>query len=134
MKKFIVGAIALSVLATAGMANAQPGRNDHNGPQGHQGPQYGHQAPQNHFEPDRRADHHFKGKRYKAPRGYQARSFHRGEQLPSAYRSKSYVVNYHTYGLRAPPRGYQYVRVNNDVVLTAITTGIIASVISELFN
>jgi Ni/Co efflux regulator RcnB len=43
-------------------------------------------------------------------------------------------VDYRHYGLSAPPRGYQYVRVNNDVVLTAVATGVVASVIYQLFQ
>ncbi len=42
------------------------------------------------------------------------------------------VVDYHRYrGLRAPPRGYRYVRSGNDAVLVGITTGVIAAVIAN---
>ena len=41
-------------------------------------------------------------------------------------------VDYRKYrGLRAPPRGYRWVRSDNDAVLVAIGTGIIASVIAN---
>jgi Ni/Co efflux regulator RcnB len=40
-------------------------------------------------------------------------------------------IDYRKYrGLRAPPRGYRWVRSDNDAVLVAITTGVIASVIA----
>lgn len=39
------------------------------------------------------------------------------------------VNNYRDYRLSAPPRGYQWVRSNNDAVLVAITSGIIGAVI-----
>jgi Ni/Co efflux regulator RcnB len=135
MNKIIAGAIALSVLASAGIANAQPGQQRHDN-NGHDNNGRGnHRNEQsNNWDQDRRADRHFKANRYQPPRGYKARAFHRGEQLPQAYRGRGYVVDYRQYGLGAPPRGYQYVRVNNDVVLTAITTGVIASVISQLFQ
>jgi Ni/Co efflux regulator RcnB len=44
------------------------------------------------------------------------------------------VSDYGRYGLRAPPRGYQYVRSGNDVVLAAVAGGLITAVIAGLFN
>ena len=73
--------------------------------------------------------------RYYAPRGYQQRDWSHGQRMPSYYRSNQYVVNdYGRYGLRAPPRGYHYVRSGNDVVLAAIAGGLITAVIAGLFN
>lgn len=73
--------------------------------------------------------------RYVAPRGYQVRTWSYGQRMPAAYRTRAYVVNdYHRYGLRAPPQGYQYVRSGNDVVLAAVATGLITAVIASLFN
>lgn len=71
---------------------------------------------------------------YYRPSGYQYRQWNAGYTLPPAYRQSRYVVDHRRYGLRAPPPGYQYTRVDNDVVLTAIATGLIASVIVGLFN
>ena len=136
MKRLLTAAIAVSVLATAGMANAQ-------GPQRHddhhdQGPQRNddHRGADRHDDNswERHATKRYKANRYQPPRGYQARQWHRGDKLPASYRGKTYVVDYRHYGLGAPPRGYQYVRVNNDVVLTAIATGVVASVIYQLFQ
>ena len=73
--------------------------------------------------------------RYVAPRGYQVRTWSYGQRMPSHYRTRAYVVNdYNRYGLRAPPRGYQYVRSGNDVVLAAVAGGLITAVIAGLFN
>ena len=73
--------------------------------------------------------------RYQAPRGYQQRDWSYGQRMPSYYRSNRYVVsNYGQYGLRAPPRGYHYVRSGNDVVLAAVAGGLITAVITGLFN
>ena len=73
--------------------------------------------------------------RYHAPRGYQQRDWSYGQRMPSYYRSNQYVVsNYGQYGLRAPPRGYHYVRSGDDVVLAAIAGGLITAVIAGLFN
>ncbi|MFN3930672.1 MAG: RcnB family protein [Brevundimonas sp.] len=81
------------------------------------------------------AQRRYSAGRYYAPRGYQTRSWSYGQRMPSYYRSNQYVVsNYGQYGLRAPPRGYQYVRSGNDVVMTAVATGLITAVIAGLFN
>lgn len=73
--------------------------------------------------------------RYQAPRGHAVREWAYGQRMPSYYRSNQYVVNnYDQYGLRAPPRGYQYVRSGNDVVLSNSSNGLITAVIASLFN
>ena len=73
--------------------------------------------------------------RYIRPRGYYQHAWRRGERLPNAYFSNRYVVrNYSAYRLYAPPRGYQWVRVDRDVVLTALTTGVIIGVVNGLFH
>ena len=73
--------------------------------------------------------------RYQPPRGYQTRQWAYGQRMPSYYRSNQYVVsNYGQYGLRAPPRGYHYVRSGNDVVLAAAAGGLITAVIAGLFH
>lgn len=83
---------------------------------------------------ERRAERRYDGGRYYHPRGYYARDWRRGERLPAAYRGRAYAVDYRAYRLAAPPRGYEYRRVGDDVVLTAIATGIITSVLFGLFN
>jgi Ni/Co efflux regulator RcnB len=66
---------------------------------------------------------------YVRPYGYYSHRWVRGEYLPRAYYSRPYVVyDYDGYGLRAPPYGYHWVRVNTDVVLAAIATGVILDV------
>ncbi|HEX8661952.1 MAG TPA: RcnB family protein [Brevundimonas sp.] len=82
-----------------------------------------------------RSERRYSAGRYQAPRGYQTRQWSYGQRMPSYYRSNQYVVNdYGRYGLRAPPRGYHYVRSGNDAVLTAVTTGLVVAVIASLFN
>ena len=136
MKKILAATLALSVLATAGVANAQSygQRRDHGRyeqSRGHDSrlDQRGHD---NRYE--QRASRRYNAGRYQAPRGYQTRQWHRGDRMPSAYRTHAYAVDYHRYGLSAPPRGYQYVRSGNDAVLAAVATGVIASVIVSLFD
>ncbi|WP_426023551.1 RcnB family protein [Brevundimonas sp. PWP3-1b1] len=82
-----------------------------------------------------RAERRYNAPRYAPPRGYAVRTWSYGQRMPSYYRSNAYVVNdYNRYGLRAPPRGYQYVRSGNDVVLAAVAGGLITAVIAGLFN
>lgn len=140
MKRLLTAAIALSIVASAGVASAQSGpqRPDSRHEQGRpdQGRDQGRhdQGPGDNSTYERRAAKHYKAGRYQPPRGYQARQWRRGDKLPASYRGRNYVVDHHRYGLSAPPRGYQYVRVGNDVVLTAIATGVVASVIYQLFQ
>ena len=62
------------------------------------------------------------------PRGHHWR---RGERLPPAYRGRNdYVSDYRAHRLRAPPRGYRWVRRDDNYLLVAATTGLIASVIA----
>jgi Ni/Co efflux regulator RcnB len=86
------------------------------------------------YERWQRAERRYNAGRYYAPRGYQVRTWGYGQRLPSHY-SRGYVINdYDRYGLRAPPRGYHYVRSGNDVVLAAVAGGLISAVIAGLFN
>ena len=71
---------------------------------------------------------------YRAPRGYYHHAWRAGERLPAGYRHTRYVVHdYRDYRLYAPPRGHQWVRVDHDVVLTALATGVVAAVVYNLF-
>jgi Ni/Co efflux regulator RcnB len=63
------------------------------------------------------------------------RQWQRGQVLPSQYRSQSYIVtDYDRYGLAPPPRGYQYYRSGNNVLLTAIASGLIGAVIASVIG
>lgn len=125
--------------ATAADAQSRGRGPDHNTPSHAQpAPPRAHPAPASPtaaWAHRQQAQRHYRANRYQPPRGYQARQWTYGQRMPAQYRSSSYVVNdYQRYGLRAPPRGYQYVRSGNDVVLTAIATGLVAAVIASLFS
>lgn len=145
MKKILAATLALSVFATAGVANAQTWRGGDSryeqsrgydrGDRYDQGSRYDRSDRYDRNDRyEQRASRRYSAGRYQAPRGYQTRQWHRGDRMPSAYRGNAYVVDYRRYGLSAPPRGYHYVRSGNDAVLAAITTGVIASVIVSLFQ
>jgi Ni/Co efflux regulator RcnB len=71
---------------------------------------------------------------YYRPYGYAPRYWRRGDRLPVAYYGPRYVIgNYYDCGLRAPPYGYHWVRIDHDVVLAAIATGVVLDVIYNQF-
>ena len=73
--------------------------------------------------------------RYVRPSGYYYRSWRYGDHLPHAYYGRRYVVDdYYSYRLRPPPRGYHWVRVDHDVVLAAIASGVVVSAVFGIFN
>ncbi len=69
---------------------------------------------------------------YRVEPRYYGHRWQRGHYLPSSYRSY-YVRDPYDYGLRPAPRGYRYVHAGNDIVLIAIATGLIASVLSGVY-
>jgi Ni/Co efflux regulator RcnB len=69
------------------------------------------------------------------PSGYHYRSWRYGDHLPRGYYSRRYIVDdYYSYRLRPPPRGYHWVRVDNDIVLAAIASGIVVSAVYGIFH
>lgn len=92
-------------------------------------------APQaRHAQPARR--HAPQARRHvrPAPQARHARRYYRGGHLPRAWhRSPRVVHNWHAYrGLYQPPRGYYWVRGDSgDMLLVAITTGVIAGIIAN---
>ena len=69
---------------------------------------------------------------YRVEPRYSGYRWQRGAYLPSAYRSY-YVRDPYAYNLRPAPRGYRYVHAGDDIVLIAIATGLIASVLSGVY-
>jgi Ni/Co efflux regulator RcnB len=60
--------------------------------------------------------------------GYQ--QWRRGDRLPASYRSHYHVVDWRREHLRAPPRGYHYVRTDRgETLLVGIATGVILGLI-----
>jgi Ni/Co efflux regulator RcnB len=72
---------------------------------------------------------------YRTPHGYYAHSWRRGERLPFAYYQRPYLIaDYRGCGLRRPPVGYHWVRVNHDAVLAVIATGVVLDIAYNLFG
>jgi Ni/Co efflux regulator RcnB len=61
------------------------------------------------------------------------RGWLRGERLPDQYRQNRYFVNdWRQRNLRSPPRGYRWVRNNdNQFLLAAMSTGMIAEIVMQ---
>lgn len=128
LSKMLLAAVAASVMAVP-MANAQP-RPDgsrqvpyhterYAPPRWQPAPRY-KPAPQ--YRP---APHYQAAPRYKpAPRHWK-----KGERM-SDWRAHAPIRDYGRYGLRKPPAGQQWVKVDNDYVLLGIATGLITSIIA----
>ena len=107
MKKFILAAVAMSMVATPVLAA----------------------APQHH---DRRPPVQKVVVKKKVVTKPSYRSWHKGDRFDSRYARNYRQIDYRHYrGLKAPPRGYRYVQSGNDAVLVGITSGIIAAVIAN---
>jgi Ni/Co efflux regulator RcnB len=78
--------------------------------------------------------HRYSYGRYVRPSGYYHHSWRYGDHLPRAYYGRRYIVNdYYAYRLRPPPRGYHWVRIDNDVVLAAIASGLVVQAVYGIF-
>jgi len=72
---------------------------------------------------------------YARPHGYYTHRWARGERLPVAYYARPYVIaDYRPFGLRVPPRGYHWVRVDGDAVLAAVVTGLVLDTVFHVFD
>ena len=113
MKRLLTSALALTLLVgTAGAAAAQPRHDDRNDRNDHNRPGY---------QQDRHNNNgHNQHKRWA-----------KGQRLDRSYYSdRGRYVDYRAHHLRAPPRGYRWVRADNDYALVALTTGLIASIVA----
>lgn len=63
------------------------------------------------------------------------KTFRKGQKFDRRYARNYQVVDYRKYrNVKAPPRGYHYVRSGNDMLLVGITSGIVASVLAGQFR
>ncbi|TPG43655.1 hypothetical protein EAH79_02875 [Sphingomonas koreensis] len=134
MKKFLLSAIAVSMIASPMLAAAPA-----EAAQRHQTTVVKHKAngrtviKQKTQRPNRQVVRRTVVNR--APQ-VQYRSWARGQRFDAHYaRNYQVVNNYRGYrGLYQPPRGYHWVRSGNDAVLVALTGGLIGAVIGGAFN
>lgn len=146
MKRVIAATLLLSVFASSvTLADDRDHRRDH----GRQSYERNHhdrdyrrhdhdryndrRHDRNHYDRDHR---HYSDHRYEVRRPYNhhRQEWRRGAYLPHSYRRPVYVVNdYHVHHLRRPPHGYHWVRVNRDIVLTALATGLILEAVYDRY-
>jgi Ni/Co efflux regulator RcnB len=132
MKRAALAVLLLSVLgASAAMADSRHGRDGRHDDRGrHERHDRDWDRGRDYRDNDRRYHHGYYDRRPDA----RHRHWKRGDRLPRVYYSRPYVIaNYGHHHLRRPPRGCHYVRVNNDVVLAAIATGVILDVFYNRF-
>lgn len=127
MKRLLTAALALSLL-TGSAAMAQPDRpGDHAYDRSRDAYQRDGDRYDNHGNDRSREVHQRNDDRR------EAHHWARGERMPGAYyRDQDRYVDYRAYHLRAPPRGYRWVRTDDDnYAMVAIATGLIASIIAS---
>ncbi|MEE4452499.1 RcnB family protein [Novosphingobium resinovorum] len=82
-----------------------------------------------------RHDDHRPGQKNAGPQKDSYKTFRKGQKFDRRYARNYQEVDYRKYrNVKAPPRGYRYVRSGNDMLLVGITSGIIASVIAGQFR
>jgi Ni/Co efflux regulator RcnB len=70
------------------------------------------------------APHRYHFGTYRRPGGWYAHRWVYGERVPHGWYGRDYWIgNYITFGLIAPPDGYQWVRVGDDALLIDVDTG-----------
>ena len=88
------------------------------------------------YHPPRRHHHDYRYPApayYARPHGYRAYRWTAGHYLPRTYYGPTYYVDYRPYRLAPPPYGHHWVRVQNDVFLVALATGLIVDSVYGLF-
>lgn len=61
--------------------------------------------------------------------------FQKGEKFDRSRATHYQTVDYRKYrNVKAPPKGYHYVRSGNDLLLVGITSGIVAAVTANMFH
>ncbi|HET6603600.1 MAG TPA: RcnB family protein, partial [Xanthomonadaceae bacterium] len=71
---------------------------------------------------------------YTPPTDYRAIVFEPGMRLPSPYYREDYYIEHDRYGLPPPPPRHRWVQVDDDVVLVAIASGLVADFVYDLFD
>jgi len=143
MKKFIIAALAASVVATPVLAAPYQGQIDNarfEQTRGDHGDRYDRdrgdrgQIDQRHDERGRYDDRrNFDRRDYRGAYGYhQNRRWIRGERFDNRYAANYRVIyNPGHYRLHDAPRGYRWVQSGNDAVLIGLTTGLVAAVLAN---
>lgn len=124
MKRLLTASLAVLMIAgSAGAASAQDYRRDHNN-------NGRYDQRDRAYEAGRRDQARVEDRRDARQDRRDYRRWAKGQRLDQRYRGNGYYVSdYRRHGLRQPPRGYRWQRVDNQFLLTAVATGVITSVI-----
>jgi Ni/Co efflux regulator RcnB len=128
MKRLMTAALALSLLGgTAAMA--QPyGQDNHDNRGGYD---QGRGNNNDRGNGNGNAYGHDRGNGYAYGHDQRQHRWNRGERLPTAYyQDRGRYIDYRRHNLRHPPRGYQWVQVDNNYALVALSSGLIAQLIA----
>lgn len=131
-KPLIAGLAALATIATPMAAAAQSWRGDRD--RDGQYERWERRADRNRYDGGRytNRERYNDQRRYERDQRRDYRRWQRGAVVPREYRRSWYVNDYRRYGYSAPPRGYGYYRTDTgDVVLAAIATGVVISLLSR---
>lgn len=71
---------------------------------------------------------------YVAPRGHRYARWNVGHRMPPPFYARPYYIDPLAYQLRMPPRGYRWVRVDRDVYMVSVASGLIADVLYGIFR
>ena len=121
MKRLIIAAAALTLLATPVLAQDNEHRDDHR-----------NDAMMSHHDDHSNSmmSHHDDHSNSMMMQGHHG-DWHRGDRIGhDDWDRGERVADYHQYHLRRPPHGYEWRRVDNNYVLAAVAGGVIASVIA----
>jgi Ni/Co efflux regulator RcnB len=131
MKKLIAMAIAATMLTPTLMAEPAEARDryerkhdrwhDRHDDRHDRYDRYSYRDRRDHYRDDRRR--------------YYARDWRRGDRFDRRYVRYYRPVYYNDYRHRlyAPPRGYHWVRADNDALLIGVTSGIVSAIVSNAF-
>lgn len=134
MKRLIITAAALTLLASSGFAQDNERHDEHHGDSmmmnhdDHHGNnmmmnQNDHRGNSMMMSHD---DHHGNSMMMQAHHDW-----HKGDRIGrDDWDRGEHVADYHNYNLRRPPHGYEWRRVDNSFVLAAVAGGVIASVVA----
>jgi Ni/Co efflux regulator RcnB len=136
MKKFIIAALAATVVATPVLAAPNQSQNDNGRYEQNRGDHDGRndrgQIDRRHDDRGRYDRSNFDRRDYRGGYGHQVqhRNWARGERFDYRY-APNYRVIYNPgqYRLHNAPRGYRWVQSGNDAVLIGLTSGLIATVL-----
>jgi Ni/Co efflux regulator RcnB len=110
MKRLVIAAAALTLLATPVFAQDNEHRDDRRN--------------------DAMMSHHDDHSNSMMMQGHHG-DWHKGDRIGhDDWDRGERVADYHQYRLRRPPHGYEWRRVDNNYVLAAVAGGVIASVIA----